>query len=98
MKWTFTTEHKSKGSTYQAHELMAVKPDGYRDLTFEENVGRDGDIFTIRDNDPVVRLELDPAGVEFLLSALPEGDRYTELVRYAAALSRTTLWDRAAAA
>lgn len=92
MIYRFTDEHKSLSSMPPRQALVAVRPDGYRDLSMEQSVG--SELLSYSDAEPIVRLDLDPEGVEFLLRHLPRGDGFTEHVRYRRELAKLALWDQ----
>lgn len=74
-----------------------VRPDGYRDLTMEVHVRRVGGVVTVadRNGDPeIVQVNLSPEGLDFLIDSLPQGDGFTEQLRYAKRLAKDALWQR----
>ena len=92
----FTDTHKSMATYPPRYRLMAVRGDGYRDLEFENEIEDRGDIYALVDHDPVVALELNAEGLEFLISQLPPDDGYTQRLEYIRELARFKVWDREA--
>jgi hypothetical protein len=93
-RYVFTDQHKSLATMPSRHPLVPVR-DGYRDLTLEGQLGESKDgLLTLADHGAIVRLDLSPEGVEFLLDYLPEGDGFTEGLRYARDVARFKLWER----
>lgn len=96
MNWRFTPEHKSLAKMPSRWPLVPVRPNGYRDLSFESSLGEapDGLLALSDPEEPILRLELSPQGIEFLLDYLPAGDGFTERLRYAREVGKHRLWDR----
>jgi hypothetical protein len=82
---------------YSHPEDAYVRSDGYRDLTIERHIRREGDIVHIGDphqSGPIVaRLDLTPEALDFLIDSLPQRDGWTEQLRYARRLAKGALWD-----
>jgi hypothetical protein len=96
VRYEFLPHHKSLAHMPSQHALVPVR-DGTRNLTFEGQTSRAPDGLLVQ-SEPgaVLRVELSPGGLEFLIDQLPEGDLFTEHLRYARALARHDLWDRIA--
>jgi hypothetical protein len=102
-RWTFRDDHKSLPS--QGGDMPSQWPvvpccAGTRDLTLEAGLHEAADgMLTVGDEDAVVRLELNAAGVEFLVDQLPADDMFTAYVAFAREVAKRRVeaaaWDEA---
>lgn len=81
----FPTTHKSS-DVYPMPWPVAFVRDGWRQIDREYEVGEVDGLLTLKDHDPVVRLDLDAEGLTFLIEHLPEGDGFTEGLRFLRAI------------
>lgn len=73
-----------------------IRPDGWRDLSIEGQVQEsEGNLVINCNTGPTIAVvELDAIGLEFLAAHLPDGDGFTEILKYAKRLAPKLLGAR----